>query len=142
MSEHFLQPPPLPEFLDRSKWSPERWERFEAANRALNTSIKKAEYHARKTADRKVKALRIEADARTARKDERKQLKADRRNRKEQRQADRQLVVDMIRSGRVTIGQMSKASGVEQPRLKSAIRWLTAQGRIAKASPRQYREIS
>ena len=22
MSEHFLQPPPIPDFLDRSKWSP------------------------------------------------------------------------------------------------------------------------
>ena len=49
------------------------------------------EHFARKAAERKAKAMRLEAEQRAKRKAERKQLKADRRKRKDrQRQADRQ----------------------------------------------------
>lgn len=142
MSEHFLQPPPIPDFLDRSKWSPERWERDRRAWDQQRAADRRREHFARKAAERKAKAMRLEAEQRAKRKAERKQLKAERRKRKEQRAADRQLVINLIRSHKLTIGQMSKASGVDQKRLKSAIRWLLANSRIAKASPRTYQEVS
>ena len=142
MSEHFLQPPPIPTFLDRSKWSPERWQRDREANRALLHKLRKRAFFQRKAVEKKTMAVKAEAERRANRKAERKELKTDRRQRKEQRQADRQLVILLIRSKKVTIGQMSKASGIDQPRIKSALRWLIAQNRISKSSPRQYCEVS
>ena len=141
MSEHFLQPPPIPDFLDRSKWSPSAGSVI--VGHGINSGQLTAAGTLRSQSRRaQAKAMRLEAEQRAKRKAERKQLKAERRKRKEQRAADRQPVINLIRSNKLTIGQMSKASGVDHKRLKSAIRWLLANGRIAKASPRTYQEVS
>ena len=124
MSEQFYQPPPLPDFLNRALWSPEQWKQWEDSRRAYDIATKRAANIEKKRAERRAAALRAAKAEREARRDANRQLKIERKQRKAERQADRDAVINSIRLGHVTVGQMAKATQRPPERLTRAIRWL------------------
>lgn len=139
MSEQFHQPPPIPDFLNRALWSPERWKQWEDSRHAYDIATKRAANIEKKRAERQAAALRAAKAEREARRDANRQLKIERKQRKAERQADRDAVINSIRLGHVTVGQMSKATQRPPERLTRAIRWLLKNDRIYKASKRTYK---
>ena len=130
--------PPLPRFLDRSRWTQEE---REARNKSWEVIARRraAKAHAlRDKAERVRRAEQLEKQERDARKAKRKLDRENRKARKREKQADREKVVRLIDQGQITIGQMRKASSMPTPRLKRAIRWLLTNGHIRKASARTY----
>ena len=139
MSEAFQQPPPLPDFLNRSTWSPERWERHERRNKeAFERSRREVNLVKRKAA-KELEALRIAKAEREKRQTANRQLKLDRKQRKVEKQADRDAVVRSIKLGHITLGQIAKATHRPPESLTRAIRWLLKNQRIFKASKRTYK---
>ena len=94
MSEQFHQPPPIPDFLNRALWSPERWKQEEASRRAVDIATKRAANIEKKRAERQAAALRAAKAEREARRDANRQLKIERKQRKAERQADRDAVIN------------------------------------------------
>lgn len=139
MSEAYQQPPPLPDFLNRSLWSPERWERHNLRNKqAFERSRREINLVKRKAA-RELETLRIAKAEREQRRAANRQLKLDRKQRKAEKQADRDAVVSSIRLGHITLGQIAKATQRPPESLTRAIRWLLKNQRIFKASKRTYK---
>tara|TARA_S200000501_G_scaffold340303_1_gene348757 strand:+ start:157 stop:645 length:489 start_codon:yes stop_codon:yes gene_type:complete len=139
MSEAYQQPPPIPDFLNRSLWSPERWERHELRNKqAFERSRREINLVKRKAA-RELETLRIAKAEREQRRAANRQLKLDRKQRKAEKQADRDAVVSSIRLGHITLGQIAKATQRPPESLTRAIRWLLKNQRIFKASKRTYK---
>lgn len=131
--------PPIPDFLDRSKWTQDQWDKWKKSRKAIEDRSKRAAQYERQQAERRIEALKREKQEREDRKAAARQLKLDRKHRRQQQQADRAVVINCIERGHVTLGQMVKASQLSSKRLTRAIRWLLKHNRISKASKRTYK---
>lgn len=139
MSEVFHQPPPIPDFLNRSTWSPERWERHNLRNKQAYERSRREVNLVKRKAAKELEALRIAKAEREKRRTANRQLKIDRKQRKVEKQADRDAVVSSIKLGHITLGQITKATQRPPESLTRAIRWLLKNQRIFKASKRTYK---
>ena len=139
MSEAYQQPPPLPDFLNRSLWSPERWARHNLRNKEAHERSRREVNLVKRRAEKQREALRIAKSEREQRRAANRQLKLDRKQRKVEKQADRDAVVRSIKLGHITLGQIAKATQRPPESLTRAIRWLLKNQRIFKASKRTYK---
>ena len=128
----------IPEFLDRSKWTPEQYAECKAAWDKVQKAQRDELIRERRRRDRAASRLKAKREAEAAAAEERRQHRAFLKAQKIEKQKDREQVVKLIASKHITIGQMEKASGLPQKRLKSAIRWLLKNNQIRKASARTY----
>lgn len=130
--------PPLPDFLNRSLWSPKDWAKQAAADKKFQQALVRKAQNDKRRREQALTEQKVKNQERQARKDERKALKEARRARKALRQRYRDTVIRMLDQGHDTIGQMAKASGEKSSDLKRAIHWLLKHERIKKISARRY----
>tara|TARA_R100001086_G_C11761775_1_gene238311 strand:+ start:229 stop:648 length:420 start_codon:yes stop_codon:yes gene_type:complete len=129
----------IPDFLDRKKWTPAQWEQSKQAWQKIQQDAGRIARADRRDRDRSIRAAESDKNEKQRLKAERRRGRLERKDRAKQRQFDRQKVVELIRFGSVTLGQMGKTSDIPAERIKAALRWLLRNERISKPTPRTYR---
>ena len=132
----------IPPVLDRRNDTPEHQRQHLERLQRNEERERKATANARKKREREIEAARLLREEKAQAKADRRKAKADQKARSAQRKQDRQAIPYLLQSGAITIGQMSKASGIPRARLKPALRYLLKKGTIQKNTPRTYKLIA